>query len=297
MHWKDLKTFAIAVLLVVDAVFVFCIFEHWYAERYYRNNLIDSAVSVFESSGLYVERSFLEKRKERPPVYVGISDAESLLESLENPDVYLQREKNGIRMSGAEGTFFFGYDFSFSYRKEDDSEMPSGLIHTENWTLLTGSEQAAVCEYVSADFLQSLLPENGKYKYTPECLAVYASGEDSIAVFILRFGNMETENKIFCRVSDGEVVSADGTLYTAFPDERKKAENFGLCNILFEEKAYIDALDESERKQSYTVADVSYSYGVYFDETVFYFVPLCRITYADGESRTYNFISGELYVP
>ena len=106
---------------------------------------------------------------------------------------------------------------------------------------------------------------------------------------------MKTEHEIYCRISDGKVSAADGTFYSALPNERKKAENIGLCNILFEEKAYIDALDESERKNSYTVQEISYSYGVYFDEQMFYFVPLCRITYGDGESRLYNFISGELY--
>ena len=297
MHWKDLKTFAIAVLLVVDAVFVFCVFEHWYAERYYRNNLIDSAVSVFESSGLYVERSLLEKKKERPPVYAGISDPGYLSELLDRPDVVLQHEENGIWASGEDGTFFFGYDFSFSYRREESREIPSELVYTENWVLLSGGEQTAVCECVSADFLKALLPVDEKYQYTPECLAVYGSGEESIAVFILRFGNIKTENRIFCRVSEGKVISADGVLCTAFPTERKKAENTGLCNLLFEEKAYIDALDESERKTSYIVAEVSYSYGVYFDENIFYFIPLCQITYTDGESRTYNFISGELYTP
>lgn len=295
MHWKDLKTFAIAVLLVVDAVFVFCICEHWYAEMYYRKNLIDSALSVFEESGLYVDRSFLEKKKERPPVYDGALESENLSESLERLGGSLQREEKGIHVSREDGAFFFGYDFSFSYRSEEGLELPSELLHTKNWTLLTGGEQEAVCEYISVDFLQSLLPVNGKYQYTPECLAVYGSGEESIAVLILRFGKMKTENRILCRVSEGKIVSADGTLFTAFPNERKKAENIGLCNLLFEEKAYIDALDESERKPSYTVTDVSYSYSVYFDENAFYFIPLCRITYADGESRTYNFISGELY--
>ncbi|MBE6665211.1 MAG: hypothetical protein E7603_03180 [Ruminococcaceae bacterium] len=297
MHWKDLKTFAIAVLLVVDAVFVFCIFEHWHAEMYYRNNLIDSAVSVFEASGLHVDSSFLEKKKESLPVYQGMSDLQSLSESLEYPGDFSRMEEDGLRLIGEDGTYFFGYDFSFFYSREERFEMPSELIHTDGWALLAGGETAAVCECVSADFLKSLLPVNRKYKYIPECLAVYGSGEESIAVFSLRFENRKTENKIFCRVSQGKVVSADGMLCTAFPDERKKAENIGLCNLLFEEKAYIDALDASERKPSYTVADVSYSYGVYFDENIFYFIPLCRITYADGESRTYNFISGELYVP
>ena len=297
MHWKDLKTFAIAVLLIVDAIFIFGIFEQRYSEKYYRNNLIDSAVSVFEASGLQVDRSFLEKKKESLPVYQGTLDSEYLSESFERQGALLQSEEKGMRLYTEDGVFFFGYDFSFSYEGKEGFEKPSELIHTDEWVLWEGGEAAALCEYVSSDFLKSLLPANRKYKYVPECLAVYGSGEEGIAVFSLRFENMQTENKIFCRVSEGAVVSADGMLCTAFPNERKKAENIGLCNLLFEEKAYIDALDESERKSPYTVADISYSYGVYFDENVFYFIPLCRITYADGECRTYNFISGELYVP
>ena len=55
-------------------------------------------------------------------------------------------------------------------------------------------------------------------------------------------------------------------------------------------------LTSEGEKSVYTLPCAPFDlYGVYFDENAFYFIPLCRITYADGESRTYNFISGELY--
>ena len=298
MHWKDLKSLAIAVLLIVDAVFIFVIFKHRYTEAYYQKNLIDSSLSVFETSGLYVDRSFLTKKKERLPVYQGILYSDGLSETTEALSTrgYLREiNEKGIHLIGADDVYFFGYDFSFSYYTQENAEMPSQTLLTEEKVLLDEGERKNACIRVSSDFLKSLLPENGKFEYALSCNAVYSFGDENIAVFSVYLENIKTENEIYCRISDEKVSAADGLLCTVLPTARKKAENIGLCNLLFEEKAYIDALDESERKLSYTLKDVSYSYGVYFDGNVFYLIPLCRITYEDGENRTYNFISGELY--
>ncbi|MBR5188213.1 MAG: hypothetical protein IKW18_07070 [Clostridia bacterium] len=298
MHWKDLKTLAIAVLLIVDAVFIFVILKHRHTEIYYPKNLIDSSISVFETSGLYVDRSFLTKKKERLPVYQGVLYSDGLskaAKSLSQQGYLRQIDEKGIHLIGAEDAYFFGYDFSFSYHTQEDAEKPSQSLHTEDNVLLEEGERKSACVRISADFLKALLPDNGKFEYDLGCNAVYGIGEEYIAVFSVYLENIKTENEIYCRISNEKVSAADGLLCTVLPSARKKAENIGLCNLLFEEKAYIDALDESERKLSYILKDVSYSYGVYFDGNVFYLIPLCRITYEDGENRTYNFISGELY--
>ena len=57
----------------MDIVFAFCVAERKYALRYYDDTLIDSAISVFAESGIYVNRAFLEKKKTTPAVYTGAS--------------------------------------------------------------------------------------------------------------------------------------------------------------------------------------------------------------------------------
>lgn len=100
-------------------------------------------------------------------------------------------------------------------------------------------------------------------------------------------------------VSGGRVVSADGIFATFVPTEREKAETVDIMNILFAEKAHLDAVYRAGGSFSYTpmvLTDVSYSYAVYFDtHGEFYFVPLCEVKYANGEARTYNCVSGKLY--
>ncbi len=297
MHWKDLKTFAVAVLLIVDTVFALFIFNHWYTDRYYRDSLIDSALSVFEESGLRIERSFLEKKKERFPVYMGFSGKEGLSEMAVRLGAsgYLpQTEENGIFLTGNEDMFFFGYDFSFSYHTAGVSEKTSEML-TEEWKLLDRDESEKNCAQIGFEFLKKLLPKDEKNEYDIVCLGVYGLGEERIALFCQSVNRIRTENLIYCRISDGEVCAADGVFFPIAPRERQKAENIGLCNLFFEEKAYIDSLDATERKPLYTVTEISYSYGAYFDEDAFYLIPLCRIVYGDGDSRIYNFISGELY--
>ncbi|MBQ3490265.1 MAG: hypothetical protein IJA86_06725 [Clostridia bacterium] len=300
MHWKDLKTFAIAVLFIVNTAFAVFIFNHWYTDTYYRNTLIDSSLSVFEAGGLHVDRSFLEKKKEKPPVYMGTAEFDrfsEIAERLNDKSYLLKKEKNGIYLIGEQDTFFFGYDFSFAYGTGAFSGKTSSLLLEEGWLLLNEDGQKESSERIAEKFLQKLLPADKKFEYAVICLAVYGSGEERIAVFSQTIDDIPTEHKLYCLISDGKVIGADGKISVIAPSERKKAENTGLCNILFEEKAYIDSLEESERKPSYTVENISYSYGTYFDENVFYFIPLCKITYEDGESRIYNFISGEPYEP
>ena len=69
MSWKNLKTLAIAILLVMDVFFLYSLIARERAARYYDSELIDAATKIFHESSLYVDKSFLTERIVSLPVY------------------------------------------------------------------------------------------------------------------------------------------------------------------------------------------------------------------------------------
>ena len=308
MSWKQIKTFAIVMLCVMNAVFLFLIMQRHYRASYYDDDLVDSALLVFRESELYVDRSFLSEKVVSLPVYVGTTDSQTLedlavVRAIAKAGYELHREPGGIRCENAVGEFYFGDDFGFYYIEKGRYDRPSDLLATERYILLKedGADKLGALNVV-ASFLEKydfLSAETVRYGYEIAYSEVYSSGVNYIVTLSQSIEGVPVCERICVMVSGGRVVSADGIFATEPPETKEKAEPVDLINILFEEKAYLDALYREGGSFSYTpmvLTDVSYSYAVYFDAAgSFYLVPLCEVGYANGETRTYNCVSGKLY--
>lgn len=300
MSWKLLKRFAIVLLLFMDIVFAFFIVQRRRAMMYYEETLIDSAMTVFASSGLQVDRSLLEAKKHSPYVYTGALTTDALLEISEKmADLgYLcsPGDAGGLSFFGANDTFFFGNDFSFSYKADVDVLMPSELLDHGEYLGAEPSAHADVLHTAEA-FLHTysdFSADGQRYRYAFFCDSLYAAD----GIYVVRMGRtidgVPMEDGIDLVISGGAVTAAEGVLAFRAPNAKKTAENTGIMNILLAEKAYIDTLADEDAV--YTVSEISYSYGLYFDaDGAFYLVPLCRVSYQNGDVRTYNFVSGKLY--
>ena len=69
MSWKKLKTFAIVMLVLMDAVFLFLILQRHDRATHYDDALIDSATAIFRESELYVDRLSFQKARFAPRLY------------------------------------------------------------------------------------------------------------------------------------------------------------------------------------------------------------------------------------
>ena len=119
MSWKNLKTFAIITLLVMDIVFAFFVIERQYSVSYYDDTLIDSAITVFSEGGLHIDRSFLEMKKKMPSVYTGKIQTELFSEvtaAMERDGYQIEEDTGCLRFTGENGEFFFGNDFIFHFK-------------------------------------------------------------------------------------------------------------------------------------------------------------------------------------
>lgn len=301
MRWKNLKNFAIVLILIVDLVFAFFIVRRRNAVLYYDASLIDSAIRIFEADGIYVERTWLEARKEMPAVYTG-TVSKNLFTNLKNEMVYAgyltSKDAGGLYFSGKKGDFFFGNDFVFSYEAKNIDAIPSELLVTENYALFSDEAQKEEAFRLGMDFLNRYMFsyfDAEKFQYSLSFAKLYR-GESGLILHLLQsIDGIPFEEGLYFLIVNGEVVAADGIFAVLFPEEKKMGENVGLMNIFFAEKAYWDAIGK-DPDGAHIVSDISYSYGLYFDaESTYYLIPLCKITYQSGETRTYNFISGTLY--
>lgn len=308
MSWKQIKTLAILILSLMNAVFLFLILQRHYRATHYDDDLVNSAIAVFRESELYVDRSFLLGKMESLPVYTGMMDPEALdtlpiVHAIARAGYTVHDEPGGIRCENAVGEFYFGDDFGFFYSEKGKYERPSDLLATERYLLLQedNAERARAIGVVDA-FLEKYEFFSAKSEYYDYEIAydkVYSSGISYIVTLSQRIGDISLHEQICVMVSGGRVVCADGIFATQTPQTKEKAQTVDLVNLLFEEKAYLDAIYRAGGSFSYTpmvLTGVSYSYAVYFDAAGrFYLVPLCEIAYANGEVRTYNCVSGKLY--
>ncbi len=308
MSWKQLKSLAIAVLIVMDAVFLFLVLQRNYLATHYDRALADSAIEVYRQSELYVDRSILSDRIVSLPVYTGITESGRLRElpvvkKITEMGYKLTDEPGGIRCENAVGEFYFAEDFGFYYREKGRYDRPSDLLATERYILLTeerGYKESAL--RVVQNFLEKynfLSADGTHYGYDISYSDVYSSGVNYIVTLSQSIEGIPVHGDICVMVSGGRVVSADGVFATEAPVNREKAETVDLLNIFFAEKAALDEAYRAGGSFSYTphvVSSVSYSYAVYFDaERNFYLVPLCEVKYVGGERRVYNCVSGKLY--
>ena len=296
MNWRRLKVFAIAALLVLDAIFLGIIVERAYSASYYDAALVEDALSLYEAVGLHVDARFLKERIAEPGVLSGVygEDAVGAMRAaLTQRGGYLAIDvSNGTRFLGLYDELFIGNDFSFTYSYMSGTEMPLDLLAEGDLMNVTSARYAESAWTAVERFLQTkmMLPDaTEKYAYAVKEKAIYAKDSDYIVCVEQSVNGLPLETEAYFLVRDGVVRSAEGVFATVLPTARETAETAGILELLFSERERLAGEEKN-------VSEISYSRAPYFDaKGRFYLVPLCRIAYDDGEEVIYNFISGKIY--
>lgn len=306
MSWKNLKILAIIILIVMDSFFLINLVKRTRSARYYDDALIDSAISVFKESSFYVDRKFLSDKKASIPVYTGEIEEDSLStvsETLSDAGYSVRNDLSGTWFIGENDEYFIGNDFSFLYLENDMIEKPSVILSESGYIRQEGEGGLENIRNTAETFLRECVltsdAKRKKYRYGIAFTDYYVSGNDCIVCVMQRLDGRDTGNRIYLLVSGDCVVAADGFFAVAVPDSKLSAETVGIMDILFSEKNYFDEEYRESgavSRENRILTSVEYSYEVYFDtDGRFYYVPICTVTYQNGESRSYNYVTGELY--
>ena len=82
MSWKNLKTFAIVVLLIMNVFFGTEVYRQYKRMNYYSEKEINSVTELLSESGIYVNEDILRAKKLSIPAYMRTSSDVELLSAL-----------------------------------------------------------------------------------------------------------------------------------------------------------------------------------------------------------------------
>lgn len=300
MNLGRIKTLAIAILLVMNIVFLALFLGRTNAASTYDARLIDSAVVSCRKSGLTVDPQLLKGKIPSYPVFTGdISPLLGKLTGLADANrMAFEEVTGGARLTGEDEAFFFGNDFSFSYTSDEKTELPSVLYSSGFYPLQSHYKISDAMEKTVDAFLEEhhLLSAAERAGYTLSFDACYGSGGDHIVCLSQCIDGMRTSFTLYFLVSGGRVISADGSLCLLSPERRMTADGIGPLQILFAEKNRLDDAAGSGDREEKVLLDLAYGYVAYFDtDGSFYLVPILTLSYEDGSSSHYNYVNGKEY--
>ena len=294
MSWKHLSTFAIAVLIVANVVFMILVFSEYGKNNYYDQSSIDELEELLEESNIELSAGVLPKKRTDMRVFKSSVKGDGLtaaVKALIGADP--EKTDGGYYYKSADGTYEATGDFSFSYVRDGYEGEQGRYIAVSDKNAAQRVKNTVVAflnlrqVWETAENKQSIRqPE-----YAVEKLMVY-SGTGALGAHIAEYvDGYKTGNYIDATVIGEEVMAASGRVMFILPEESYKAKNTDVFSVMINEKRRVDALGTGEK---YTVVSVEYSLELCFD--VFgaaYLMPVCTVSYSDGTAFTYDVISGD----
>ena len=285
MSWKNVKSFLIVLLVLVNIALCAFAYKYFIASRFTDSGTAAMASSLLEKSGIVITADKLAVKNDSADVLFCEYDREnylafvcSLLFLKEADGIYLL--PSGIRAETLEGDMLLlGYDMSIDYT--------NAALKDEITLALQNAAPMATEEAKTArQSLESLiaLPENSLANAKCTAFGQYTfitanQFENSLLLYDMTcvFG-----------LKDGKIVYAFGKHFFGVPEGKESAQLLDRVNIMFSEK---------QRGKTGTVKDISLCYTLYEDSQNdrMLFVPSYKITYTDNTQNTVNALSKEIY--
>lgn len=301
MSWKNLKTFAIAVLLIMNVFFGTEVYRQYKRMNYYSEKEISSVTELLSESGISVNEDILRAKKISVPAYMRTSEEAELLSALRLFG-NVSRDGEKYTASGDCGKWSFGSDGSFEYRAAEDAPMPVSLMESGTVSAVfmidkyTEKLETAMKSIICFDDINALSANKGAKPSHAELYRLYTDRDTGyyIAMFLQYMGEMQTSRAFYLLVNEaGEVLSGEGSISLLLPDEKLKTDCVDLLTVLFDEKRWADVYLSSGRTGRLSLSELYYSYDIYrLGDNPEYYVPTVNLIYSDGTVRSYNMIDG-----
>lgn len=304
MSWKNLKIFAIAVLLVMNVFFGIEVRWQYKRMNYYSESEIASVGKLLSESGLSVGEKYLRAKKVSVPAYMRNYGEEEL--ALAVGALFGDVSRDGEELVAQGGSYRFSQNGTFEYRSAQGVVMPTALISSDDisaiFMLDNYSEklEAAMEKAMRTGDINSL-PQNKKAEKTSARLYrlyVTDDGKYYAAMFLQYIGKMQTSQAFYLVIdAGGNVISGEGEFSLLLPTEKLKTDCVDLLTVLFDEKRWADENLPSQStvaaKNRLELSALYYSYDVYrAADGKEYYVPVINLIYSDGTAHSYNMIDG-----
>ncbi|MBR4295371.1 MAG: hypothetical protein IKT56_00860 [Clostridia bacterium] len=306
MNWKQVKSFIIILLIVADIFLAAMLIKQTRLDVYNKEALIEIENILLES-GIIVERKFL------------------VLDTHE-ADIYISEKKSDYASLVAKG--FLDETVSETFVKNDSVI----FFGKNNETLEIGNDfeiYFSLEDYTPPQSYGSLIEDEQKIQKIRDIIKSSAiCAETNDAKFSFEIDHMSEEDNLIhvqitqtlngfrisnhilsCIFSENKLLYANG-IWSFLPiNEKNSAHLLDSVNILFTEKAELDAHNNTKQNadpqennesvvqniQTKAVLNIEQCYNsfVSLDETKLYFTPHWHIEWSDGSHSYYNALTGE----
>lgn len=296
MKWKNLKSFAIAMLILLNTVAGILVYIRYTEENYYDRETIENMTALLDESDIVLAPQALSEKITRLYVLAGAYSEEKTAQALTGisgaAPVY-----DGEKYVCHVGNSVYTHDGmrEFSYMRTDiPAPDATGAVSPANAARESENARRAVKEFLH---FGELFPTGGKYKADLVCREILysPSGGFFAARLYLEIAGAYTDNEIVAYLRGDTVIGISGKLPFAFPSESIKAQETGILTALLSEKAFIDSQRAAGTAKGILVlSHISYSYITWFDmKNTVYFTPVCELHYTNGDCSRYDMITGE----
>ena len=294
MSWKNLKTFAIFVLIVANIVVGVVLRQEYIKKNYYDEASIYELERILLKSGIVMPREVFPTKRYDLYVYsAGLSDKE-MIESASLLTGYgFENDGEGYKSVSSDGVYYLQKDFSISY--EAEHVLDSDNLKAEYDEIRIDRIKKAFFDFWNHEKLSYSEKTNGSVvspEYSIEDLYV----DDSVGVYKFDVAeyidDVKTGNALEVIMNGDKVVSIDGKITCVFPKMKYSAENCDLFSVMIKEKSYFESVGAGK---TMVVSSIEYAYDMCFD--IFgtaYYIPMCHVVYEDGTIHRYDLVSTEL---
>ena len=287
MSWRNLKIFALAVLIVINAVFMWLVSTQYSAIGKYTDEEIDNVVKILENNNIHIQKSIIDKEKKSPSAYEGKIDINKLISIWDDVYSNVSYELNVISGRSREGNVSINNDMLFTF---------VSLIRPGKYTFdkelfeRVGNEAEGYLESFRTAVFGDKFFEKVKVhlvctgKYTDE------NGFEYVRFQQVYNGYVVNEGDINCVFIGGKMIYAEGLLIALEPNKMLSTDCVDILSVLVKENGRVSNDSSEERTITRIVNGVSYVKNV---KDSYYLVPTYRLIYSDETESVYDAITGD----
>ena len=294
MSWKNLKTFAIFVLIVANIIVGVVLRQEYIKKNYYDEASIYELERILLKSGIVMPReAFPTKRYDLYVYSAALSDKEMIASASLLTGCSFENDGAGYKSVSNDGVYYLQKDFSISY--EAEHVLGSDNLKAEYDKKRIDQMKKAFFDSWNHEKLSYSEKTNGSV-VSPEYSIDNLYVDDSVGVYkfdVLEYiDGVKTGNALEVVMNGEKVVRVSGKITCVFPKTKYSAENCDFFSVMIKEKSYFES---TEAKKTMVVSSIEYAYDMCFD--VFgtaYYIPMCHVVYEDGTIHKYDLVSAEL---
>jgi len=294
MSWKNLKTFAIFVLIVANVIVGVVLRQEYIKKNYYDEASIYELELILLKSGIVMPKEVFPTKRNDLYVYsAGLSDKEMMESASLLTGCTFENDGTGYKSVSASGVYYLQKDFSISY--EAEHALGSDNLKAEYDEKRIEKTKKAFFDFWNHEKLGYSEKANGS-AVSPEYSIENLHVDDSVGVYEFDvyeyIDGVKTGNVLEVVMNGEKVVYVDGKITWVFPKTKYSAENCDLFSVMIKEKSYFES---AEIEKTMVVSSIEYAYDMCFD--IFgtaYYIPMCHVVYEDGTIHRYDLVSAEL---